>query len=134
MLLMDCPATIAVELLELSIEDKSEVNIDEVLTLLAPVNVLGSPVGTQLTPGKKESKDKAAAMSGTKLLHSLTTEPTSYLTFTEEWKWTRVQGLRVTWVPEARPVLSPGQAYGLTLSSSWTPGEMTVQLTFREIG
>ena len=133
MILIQAPALKAVEIISAHIGGVgTNVTNQQLEAILARVSVLGSPVGTAITPNPEEVGDKAADSTVT---GGLTTDITTYGVNLDHQGFASLGGYQYAPVPEERALIPPAGAGILRLPVA--PGvafDAVCQVKFREIG
>lgn len=131
-MLLTAPATKAAEILSAQIGNAgSNVTNQQLEAALARVSVLGSPVGTAVTPNPEENGDQA---SGVTCTGGLTTDVTTKGVNLDHQGFPSLGGYQFAPVPEERPIIPPSGSAILFLVVAPTAYDAVVQVKFREIG
>jgi hypothetical protein len=136
MIYLTAPAAKAVEILSATITPiGSNVTNQNLEACLQRISVLGTPtVGATLTPSPSETGDQAAA---TVAKGTVTASEPTYAANTQIGRegFASLAGYRFQPVPEERPVIAPGDSWGLRLlNSALTSADFDVEIVLREIG
>lgn len=97
------------------------------------VNVIGTPVGTAVTPTQHSTGDSASGITATA---DLSTEPTSYLASTEiGFRGASSLGGYIYDPPErAQLEISPDQDWGLRVIDAFTAKSLSIEIVIEELG
>lgn len=97
------------------------------------VGTLGTPTGTTLTPTKAEQGDQAA---GSTVVGNVTASEPTYTSNTQfdRQGFGSLGGYRHQPLPEDRLTIAGAATWGLRLLTTITSADLTVEVTFREIG
>lgn len=132
LLLLTAPSGRVVEILQATITNASSETNEQLEAVLQKVNSLGTPTSTAVTPSKREVNDQAA---GSTVVGNITASEPSYLApETGREGFASLAGYRFQPVPEERPVISPGDTWGLRLLSAPAAVDLVAAIVFREIG
>ncbi len=128
----DLPSSCAVEILSVNVTNLDNNTAEQHIIQLQRVSAKGSPAGTAVTPIKSEVGSAASAVTW---LGDLSGEPTTYSDILDMQGVNNLVGYDYTPLPEMRPIIAPGIAFGLRIID--TPDNAfrcVAQIVYREIG
>lgn len=128
------PSGKVVEILSASVTDANITAAEQLDIGFGIISSLGTPTATSITPRPTEKGDQAAG--STTKVNVTASEPTyTGEPFTDRQSPPNTSGYFYDPLPEERPIIQPGDSYGLKLLTA--PGNtytFNVNLRFREIG
>ena len=130
----DVGSSIALEILSANVTNLDQNTAEQLIVQIQRVTTKGSPTGTTVTPVKSEV---GSGTSGTSWLGNLTADPTTFETagIIDMQGINNLGGYYYDPLPECRPIIAPGIAFGLRLID--TPANSfrcVAQIIYREIG
>lgn len=124
---------VVVEVLRVTVTNANNETNEQLECVLQRVSSLGTPTKTDVTPGKHEAGDQAAASA---VAANVTASEPTYASNTELGgeAFPSTAGWAFVPTPEERPTVADGATMGLRMISTPTSFDAVINWTFREIG